>query len=153
IILSLRSSTSVSSNAPPACAIASTISTPGMIGSPGKCPAKNGSVKGHVLDGDDPVLPLQIEHAIDQQKRIAMRQNLQNVVDIEHGFGLCGHRSGRRLGHRAALIHGSSRKDVHSWWLKSSNFFFLGELCGLSFAHFAVSEAQPSVPDHSPPTA
>src|SRR5579859_1144738 len=44
ISLLLRSSTSVSSIAPPAWAMASTISTPGMMGYPGKWPAKNGSL-------------------------------------------------------------------------------------------------------------
>src|SRR3954471_18204339 len=44
ISLFSRSGISVSSNAPPACAMASTISTPGMIGYPGKWPAKCGSV-------------------------------------------------------------------------------------------------------------
>src|SRR5438552_1225116 len=42
--LSFGSSTELSSRSPPTCAMASMISTAGMMGWPGKCPSKNGSL-------------------------------------------------------------------------------------------------------------
>ena len=86
IILSLRSSTSVSSSAPPVCAMASTIEHARHDRESGKMSAEKLLVDRHVLDGDDAFFALQLEHAVDQQERIAVRQDLQDVVDVEHGF-------------------------------------------------------------------
>ena len=41
-------------------------------------PDKKGLVDGDVLDGDNPLFALQFQNAVDQQKRIAVRQNLQD---------------------------------------------------------------------------
>ena len=72
------------------------------MGSTGEVPVKKRFVDGDILDGDDALSALQIKHAIDQQERIAVRQNLQNLVDVEPGL----RRVRRRFRYRDALIHG-----------------------------------------------
>ena len=43
-------------------------------------------VDGDILDGHDSLLALQFEYAINEQQGIAMRQNFQQVVDVEPGL-------------------------------------------------------------------
>ena len=69
----------------------------------GKVSDKKRFIDGYVLDRDDALFALQFDHAIDQQQRIAMRQNLQNIVNVQSAL----HRARRSFRHRAsALSHG-----------------------------------------------
>ncbi len=68
---------------PPTWAIASMISTPGMIGWPGKVALKERLVDRDVLDADDPLAVLDLDDPIDQQERIAMRQDVQDRADVD----------------------------------------------------------------------
>ena len=54
---------------PPTWAIASMMSTPGMIGWPGKCPWKNGSLIVTFLMPDDPLVALDLDDPVHQQER------------------------------------------------------------------------------------
>src|SRR6185436_20274838 len=49
-------------------------------------------VRRHVLDTDDPLF-LDLEDAVDQQHRIAMRQELHDLGDVHHVFFLVRRRS------------------------------------------------------------
>jgi hypothetical protein len=109
--LLLRSSISVSSSAPPAWAMASTISTPGMMGRLGKCPGKKRLVDGYILERHDALLALNLDHSVDEQKRKAVRQDLENIDDVERGLYRrrgCG-RWMSGVGH--FLSSGSSRQE------------------------------------------
>ncbi len=66
--------------------MASTIKTPGMIGQVGKVPGKEWFVDGHILDGHDPLLALDLNHAVDQQKGKSVRQNVENIDDVQRGL-------------------------------------------------------------------
>jgi len=57
-------------------------------------------VDGDILDGHYALFALQLQHAVNEQKGITVRQNLQDVVNVERrlGFGRVGHR-------RSALNH------------------------------------------------
>ena len=81
-ILLSRFSSRFSTSTPATCAIASTISTPGMTGRFGKCP-RNGSIHRHVFDPDTHVL--EFNDAVYQQERIAMREDLLDRLNIENG--------------------------------------------------------------------
>src|ERR1700693_5524925 len=59
-------------------------------GQPGKVSHKKGFVDGDILDGNNALPALQIQHAIDQEKGIAVRQDLQNLVDVEPGLRRAG---------------------------------------------------------------
>ena len=43
-------------------------------------------VRGDVLQADDPLAVFDLENAVDQQHRIAMRQELHDFGDGEHGY-------------------------------------------------------------------
>src|ERR1700739_2301930 len=75
---------------------------------PGKVPHKERLVDGDVLDGNDPFPALQFEDAVNEQKRVAVWQNLQDLVDVEAGLRLVE----RRFRNRATLIHGSSQNSL-----------------------------------------
>src|SRR6202140_274740 len=77
-------------------------------GQPRKVSHKKWFVDGDILDSNNALPALQIQHTIDQEKGIAVRQNLQNLVDIEPGL----RRIRRRFRNRDALIHGC-RKTLH----------------------------------------
>src|SRR6202040_3008785 len=63
-------------------------------------PIEKRFVDGDVLDGYDALFAFQLEHAVNQQQRIPVGQNLQDVVNIERRLE-CG-----RVGHRwSALSH------------------------------------------------
>src|SRR5581483_5403899 len=47
-------------------------------------------VRGDVLDGDNALLALDLDHAINQEKRIAMRQNRLDFGDVQRPFLRCG---------------------------------------------------------------
>ena len=70
-----RSGMLFSTSTPAVCAMASTIRTPGMTGKSGKWPLKKRLVASDVLDADD-ALGFQLDDAVDQQKWVAMRQNV-----------------------------------------------------------------------------
>jgi len=53
------------------------------MGTPGKCPAKKWLINRHILDRHNALLAREINHAVDQQKRVTMRQYAQNIVNIE----------------------------------------------------------------------
>ena len=80
------------SRTPPAWAIASMIRTPGMMGRPGQCPWKNGSLTLTFLiatsDGSGPDL----EHPVDQQHGIAVGKDLDDPLDIERSILTQGNR-------------------------------------------------------------
>jgi len=67
-----------------------------MMGNPGKWPLKKGSLMVTFL------IAFQLQHAVNQQQRIAMRQNFQDVVNVEPGLGCA--RAGIR---RSAFSHAS----------------------------------------------
>src|SRR5947209_2017059 len=48
----------------------------------GKVSHEKRFIDGDVLDGNDPLAPLQFEDAIDQQQGITVRQDFENVVDV-----------------------------------------------------------------------
>ena len=50
----------------------------------GKMPLEERLVDRDVLDADDPLLRLDLEHAIDEQEGIAVRQHLHDLFDSEH---------------------------------------------------------------------
>ena len=62
------------------------ISTPGMIGLPGKMPLKIAFVDGDVLDSHNALPSFHFFNGVDQKERIAMRQDFLYLVDVEeHG--------------------------------------------------------------------
>ena len=65
---------------PPACASASSTSTPGITGCPGKWPWKNGSLPVTFFHAEDALAGLELDHAVDQQERVAMRQQRPGCV-------------------------------------------------------------------------
>ena len=85
---------------PPACAIASICSTPGITGTPGKWPWKNGSLNVTFLSATHALVG-QLEHAIDEQERIAMRQQTRGSARPSSRAGVA---SMRRSIERAAPI-------------------------------------------------
>ena len=93
-----RYSSRVSTATPPVCASASTISTPGMIGRPGKCPVNCGSLAVTFLIADRPLARLQLDHAVDEQERIAVREDPHDVGRLERQAG-GRHRFGHWLRH------------------------------------------------------
>ncbi len=52
----------------------------------GKVPGKKGLVDGHVLDGHDPLLALDLDHAIDQQEGKPMGQDTENIDNVQRGL-------------------------------------------------------------------
>ena len=66
----------------------SIISTPGKTGLSGKMSLKLRLVDGHVLDADAAFVAADVDDAVDQQKRIAMRQHFEHSRDIGR-FQLC----------------------------------------------------------------
>ncbi len=80
---------SVSSSAAPACAMASMMSTPGMMGKSGKVAGEVRLVDGDVLQRDDALLALDLDQAVDQQEGIAVGKQGHDLVDV-HGLGVCG---------------------------------------------------------------
>ncbi|MCY1557737.1 hypothetical protein D9M68_946130 [compost metagenome] len=42
-------------------------------------------VDGDVLQGLDPLLRLELQHAVDQQERVPVRQQLEDLADIDFG--------------------------------------------------------------------
>jgi hypothetical protein len=55
-------------------------------------------IHSHVLDSDNSLFAGKIEHPIDQQKRVSVRQNAKNIVDVQ-----------RRLSWRGRFIIGMNR--------------------------------------------
>ena len=53
-----------------------------------------GFVGGHILDGDEALLAFDLDDAIDQQKRVAMRQDSLDLHDIEGGLAAKGRGGG-----------------------------------------------------------
>ena len=72
--------------------------------------------------GDNALLAAELNHAIDQQKRIAVRQNGENVVDVVRGFALNGSFDSGRSGVRH---RGSCRVQI----------ILYGPLCGAEWNH------------------
>src|SRR5437868_336865 len=60
---------------------------------------KEGLIDGDVLDGHNALLALYLNHTIDQQKGKPMRQNAENIDDIQRGLA-----RRRRRGHRVSGI-------------------------------------------------
>ena len=69
-----------------ACAIASTCSTPGITGCPGKCPWKNGSLIVTCLTAVIFVSPSRADDPVDHQERVAVRQQAHDLVDVERAL-------------------------------------------------------------------
>ena len=93
-----RFSSSLSTATAPACASASTIFTPGMIGFPGKWPAQSSSVTR--LRATTRAPGLELGHLVEQQKRIAVRQD----------------RLDRRLVQRQSHAESRSRRPFRPRW-------------------------------------
>ena len=65
-----------------------------MMGKFGKWPVKVRLIDRHILDGNNARLALHLDHAIDQQKRIAVGKNLHDLDNVERSlqpwfFGNC----------------------------------------------------------------
>ena len=73
---------SCSRSMPPAWAIASISSTPGHHRLAGEVAEEERLVDGDVLDRHDPLLRLDLEHAVDQQDRVAVRQHRHDPLDV-----------------------------------------------------------------------
>ena len=67
---------------PAVCAIPSIINTPGNTGLPGKVSLEMRFVDRHVFDADTVFVAANVDHAIDHQKRVTMRQHLENGRNI-----------------------------------------------------------------------
>ncbi len=78
-----RFSSSDSAAIAPAWASASTMITPGMIGRPGKCPGKNHSSPRDELAGDDAHTRLELEHLVEEEEGIAVRDDRLDHVATE----------------------------------------------------------------------
>ena len=91
---------------PAACASASRIITPGITGRCGKWPGKNGSLIVTFLSARMRLAGRALEHAIDEQEGIAMRQPAHHLVDVHL----------QRFGHRSAsvLVSGIVRPSHHA---------------------------------------
>ena len=68
--------------APAVCAMPSIISTPGNTGLAGKWPMELRLVEGDVLDADRRLVAVDLDDAVDHQERIAVRQQLQDLLDV-----------------------------------------------------------------------
>ena len=63
--------------------MASTMSTPGHDREIGEVSGKEWLVDGDVLQSHDPLLALDFDYAVDQQKRKPVRQNTENIDDVQ----------------------------------------------------------------------
>ena len=61
--------------------------TPGMTGRCGKCPGKERLVDRDVLEGADALALVAFEHAVDEQERVAVRQQAHHAHDVERMTG------------------------------------------------------------------
>ena len=86
-----------SSSTAPAWAIASTISTPGMTGCPGKCPAKNGSLIVTFLRATIRFPASISSDAVHEQERIAVRNASEDRPDVHHRSPSRSSRPSRRV--------------------------------------------------------
>ena len=75
------------------CAMPSTIKHAGHDRIVGKVPGKVRLVHRHVLDADAVILAADVDHAVDQKKRIAMRQQPQDFLNIGGAEGFFAHHS------------------------------------------------------------
>ncbi len=66
--------------------MASTTSTPGMIGKAGKVPGKKRLVDGDVLQRHDALGANQLGDAVDQQEWKTMGKDLQDILKVEAGL-------------------------------------------------------------------
>ena len=62
-------------------AMASSTSTPGITGLPGKVALEELLVESHVLDPDDALARLELEDPVHEQERVAVRQDLHDLAD------------------------------------------------------------------------
>ena len=85
---------------PPTCAMASMMSTPGMIGWPGKVALKERLVDRHVLDADDPLGPFDLDDPVHQQERIPVRDHVQDPADVHHNASVALSGAGEPAGQR-----------------------------------------------------
>ena len=97
-----RFSSSTSTATAPAWAIASTISTPGITGRSGKWPGNHQSSARTSLVRDDLPAGLELDHLVEQQERVAVRQDRLDLVLAERDRG--DHAAARleQLAHRRA---------------------------------------------------
>jgi len=56
----------------------------------GKVALKKRLVHGHVLDRDQPLAALKLDHSVDQQKRVAVGEQTQDLLDVECHASLRG---------------------------------------------------------------
>ena len=113
---------------PQACASASMMMTPGIIGRCGKCPWKKGSLIGDVLEGADALAGHAFEHPIHQQERVAVRQALHDArecrVGAEHSsvsilllcFVLAAFQAPHALGQRIEPLEPSDHAPPAPHW-------------------------------------
>lgn len=73
-------------------------------------PGKKWLVHGDILNGDNALLTDEVDHAVDQQERITVRQDSQDVLDIEM------YMLGRRLSHSLGGV-------AHACWLERRLYF------------------------------
>ena len=65
-------------------------------GQVGKVPGEEGFVDGHILDGHDPLLALDLDYAVDQQEGKPVWQDVENVDNVQRGL-YRRRRCGRRV--------------------------------------------------------
>ena len=101
-----RFSSSTSTATAPAWAIASTISTPGITGRSGKVPGKPPVVGAHEPRRDDLAARLELDHLVEEQERVAVRQDRLDLLLAER----------RRGDHAADSVSRSSRIAARPRW-------------------------------------
>ena len=102
-----------SSSIPPTCAIASMMSTPGMIGWPGKWPWKNGSLIVTFLIPTIRLVALDLEDPVHQQEGIPVGNHVEDPADVHRHASVALRGAGEPAGQRdVALVARPGRDHV-----------------------------------------
>lgn len=77
----------------------------------GKVPGEERLVDGYVFDGHNPLLAIEVDDTVDQQKRKTVRQKTLDVIDVERNFGRDGTVGGsmNSIGHSFLVTTNSER--------------------------------------------
>ena len=102
-----RFSSSTSTATAPACAIASTISTPGITGRSGKCPGNHQSSARTSRVATTLRARLELDHLVEQQERVAVRAGSRSISSLPNGTA---------GNHAAASASSSSRIAARPRW-------------------------------------
>jgi hypothetical protein len=92
---------------PATCANASAISTPGQDRHAREVPLEEGLVDGDALDRDGALARIHLEHPVDHEEWIAVREQLHDLLDVESA----ARRRERRRGPVLVVVHRSHPLD------------------------------------------